>query len=79
MIQHFYSSDIMGHYLNDVYNTGICFVSKTTNELILVRFQVLTVTSMKMTVSLDVAACDLVETDRRFGSVYCLHRQGYER
>jgi hypothetical protein len=39
------------------------------------RFQVLTVTSMKMTVFWDVAPCDLVEVYRRFKGACCLHHQ----
>jgi hypothetical protein len=44
----------------------------------LMRFQVLTATSMKMTVFWDVAPCSLVATDRRFRGVHCLHHQGDE-
>jgi hypothetical protein len=40
------------------------------------RFLVLTAASMKITVFWDVAACCLVETDRRFRGVYCLHHHG---
>jgi hypothetical protein len=43
-----------------------------------VSFQVLTATSMKMTVFWDVASCSLIETDRRF-STYRLRRQGTSR
>jgi hypothetical protein len=38
-----------------------------------VRCQVLTVAFMKMTAFCDIAPCSLVEIDRRFRSVYCLH------
>jgi hypothetical protein len=31
--------------------------------------------SLKMTALWDIAPCSLVEVDRRFGSVYCLHQQ----
>jgi hypothetical protein len=31
---------------------------------------------MKMAVLWDTEPCDLLETDRRFGSDYCLHRYG---
>jgi hypothetical protein len=40
------------------------------------RFQVLTLASMKMAVFWDVATCNLVEIDRRFRDAYCLHYQG---
>jgi hypothetical protein len=39
-----------------------------------VRFQILTATSMKMTVFLDVAPCSLVEIDRRFRGFRVTHR-----
>jgi hypothetical protein len=38
-----------------------------------VRFQVLTTAIMKTVVFWDVAACSLVEIDRRFRGAYCLH------
>jgi hypothetical protein len=41
-----------------------------------VRFQVLTATNLQMTVFWDVALCCVVEIDRRFEGVYCLHHQG---
>jgi hypothetical protein len=41
----------------------------------MVRFQVLTAASMKMTLFWDVAPCSLVEIDRHFGGTYCLHHQ----
>jgi hypothetical protein len=41
-----------------------------------VRFQVLTATSMGMAVFCDVVPCSLVEIDRRFTGTYCLHLQG---
>jgi hypothetical protein len=43
-----------------------------------VRFQVLTASSMKTTVFLDVAPYSLVYIDRRFRSAYCFHHQGDE-
>jgi len=43
-----------------------------------VRFQVLTVVSMKFRVFWDVAPCIHVEVDRRFRGVYCLHHQSDE-
>jgi hypothetical protein len=42
----------------------------------IVRFQVLTVASMKMVVFWDVAPCSLAEIYRRFRGVYSLHHQG---
>jgi hypothetical protein len=41
-----------------------------------VRFQVLTATSMKMTVFWDVVPCSVVEIDCRFRGAYCLLHQG---
>jgi hypothetical protein len=43
---------------------------------IIVRFQVLTVASMKVTVLLDLKACSLAEIDWRFSGDYCLHHLG---
>jgi hypothetical protein len=43
-----------------------------------VRFQVLTVMSMKMTVFWDVTPYSLVDIDRRFRGTCCLHHQGNE-
>jgi hypothetical protein len=43
-----------------------------------VRYQVLTVASMKMTVFWDVAPCGSMEIDQRFRGAYCLNRQGNE-
>jgi hypothetical protein len=40
----------------------------------LVRFQVLTAASMKMTAFWNTAPCSLVEVDRRFRGAYCLHQ-----
>jgi hypothetical protein len=37
------------------------------------RFQVLTVTSMKIRAFWDTGPCSIVEVDRRFRGVYCLH------
>jgi hypothetical protein len=42
-----------------------------------VRFQVLTVASMKMTVFWNVALCSLVEVYRCFRGACCLHHQAY--
>jgi hypothetical protein len=39
----------------------------------LVRFQVLTTASMKMTLFWDVAPCSHVEASRRLRDAYCLH------
>jgi hypothetical protein len=41
-----------------------------------VRFHVLTVASMKMTVFWDAAPCSLIETDWCFRGAYCLQHQG---
>jgi hypothetical protein len=40
------------------------------------RFQVLTMTSMKMAVILNVAPCSLVDIERRFDGDYFLHHEG---
>jgi hypothetical protein len=40
------------------------------------RFQVLTVVGMSMTVFWDVAPCSLVYVYKRFGGAYCPHHQG---
>jgi hypothetical protein len=40
----------------------------------LVRFQVLTAVTMKMTAFWDIAACSLVEDDRRFRGACCILR-----
>jgi hypothetical protein len=47
---------------------------QTATLLVIVRFQVLTAASMKMTVFWDVAPCSLVEIYRRFRGAYCLYR-----
>jgi hypothetical protein len=44
-----------------------------------VRFQVLTVASMKMIVFWDAVPCSLIKPDRHFGGAYCLHHQGDSR
>jgi hypothetical protein len=44
-----------------------------------VRFQVLILTSMKMTVFWDVAQCSLVKVNRRFRGTRCLHHQDDEQ
>jgi hypothetical protein len=43
---------------------------------ILVGFEVLTVTSMKMAVFWVVAPCSLVEVYQRFSGTCCFHHQG---
>jgi hypothetical protein len=43
---------------------------------VMVIFQILTATSVKMAVSLDVAQFSLVDIDRRFRGAYYLHHQG---
>jgi hypothetical protein len=40
-------------------------------KICFMRFQILTVTSMKMTAFWDIAPCNLTEVDRRFRDVYC--------
>jgi hypothetical protein len=42
----------------------------------IVRFQVLTATSMKFEVYWDVAPCSHFEVDRHFRGAYCLYHQG---
>jgi hypothetical protein len=42
-----------------------------------VRFQVLAAANIQMTVFWDIASCGVIEVDRRFRGVYCLHHQGY--
>jgi hypothetical protein len=44
-----------------------------------VRFKVLTASSMKTTVSWDVAPSSLIEIDRRFGGAYFLHQKTARR
>jgi hypothetical protein len=41
--------------------------------VVLVRFEVLTETNIKIATFWGVASCDLVDTDRRFGGACCLH------
>jgi hypothetical protein len=43
-----------------------------------VRFQVLMAAGMKVTAFWDIAPCSLIEVERRFRGVYCLHHQGVE-
>jgi hypothetical protein len=50
--------------------------SQVWNSKYIVRFEVLTAASMKMTVFWYIAPCSLVEIDRRFRGAYCLHNQG---
>jgi hypothetical protein len=52
-----------------------CFI--TTIFILIVRVQVLTEDSMKMTAFLDIAPCSLGEIHRRFRGAYCLNHQGY--
>jgi hypothetical protein len=40
-----------------------------------VRFQVLTAASMKMTSFCDIVSCGLVDVDRRFRGTYCFYHQ----
>jgi hypothetical protein len=63
-------------------NVGICLQvhlalqSRRQNIDRLVRFQVLTAASVKITVIWDFVSCSLVEVDRRFRGAYCLHHHG---
>jgi hypothetical protein len=52
-----------------------CYVIRTSPEVsvYVVRSQVLTAASMKMTAFWDIALCSLVEVDRRFRGAYWLH------
>jgi hypothetical protein len=52
-----------------------CFSSLVT-KFDHVRFQIFTAVSLKMTAFWATQPCSLVEVDRRFGGVYCLHHQG---
>jgi hypothetical protein len=52
----------------------IC-VTEDSEQLILVRFQILTSDTMKITVLWDVAPCCLIEVCRCFKGAYCLHHQ----
>jgi hypothetical protein len=45
------------------------------NFIILLRFQVLMVESMKMTAFWNMALSSLVEVDQLFRGAYCLHHQ----
>jgi hypothetical protein len=53
------------------FGNTIITIFKTGENML--KFEIVAVASMKMTVSWDVAPCSLVETDRRFRDVYCLH------
>jgi hypothetical protein len=68
----------MNHYSNVTDNSlfGQCPLYKNCyhmNKFCVVRFQVITVVSVKMTAFWDVALCSLVEVDQHFRGVYCLH------
>jgi hypothetical protein len=58
--------------------TGKVYSSEYTN-IAKVLIQVLTTTSMKMVIFWDVAACSLVDIDRRFRGAYCLHHRPEDR
>jgi hypothetical protein len=45
-------------------------------SFILVKFQVLTAANMKVRAFWNRASCSLVEVDRSFRGMYCLHHQG---
>jgi hypothetical protein len=55
---------------------SLCALHFSSLFLVLVRFQVFTAASIKMTVFWDVVPCSLVEIGCRFGGAYCLHHQG---
>jgi hypothetical protein len=52
------------------------FVQNFIIMFLYMRFQVLTVASIKFRVFWNVAPCSQVDVDRRFRGVYCLHHQG---
>jgi hypothetical protein len=54
----------------------ICFLREAFENITKMRFEILTVTSMKMAVFWDVAPCSLIDIDRRFRGAYCHHHQG---
>jgi hypothetical protein len=56
--------------VNDATNLTI-----TKNRLTYVRFQVLTASSIKVTVFWDLASCSLIEINRSSRSAYCIHHQ----
>jgi hypothetical protein len=60
------------------YNLVIMNKTQMLRILDFVRFQVLTLMSMKMAVFGYVAPCSLVDTDSRFRGAYCLYHQGDE-
>jgi hypothetical protein len=45
-------------------------------RIALVRFQVITAASMKMTAFWDIVPCSVVGVDRHFRGAYFLHHQG---
>jgi hypothetical protein len=79
MLRTYYRKQVnRGQLINNLLNIFIDGLSLKINLTFdLVRFQVLTATSMKMAVLWDVAPCSLVEIDQRFRGDSCLHHQGY--
>jgi hypothetical protein len=57
-------------------SAGELHLTILAGQLIKLRFQVLTVPSMKMPALWAVALCSLMEVDQRFRGVYCFHIQG---
>jgi hypothetical protein len=57
----------------------MCLDRTQEDQPFLVRFQVLTAMSMKMTVFWDIAPCSLVEINLYFRGTYCLHHQSDHR
>jgi hypothetical protein len=55
-----------------------CMVSYHVEWVLHVRFQVLTMVSMKMIAFWDIAPRSLIVVDRHFRGAYCLHHQGDE-
>jgi hypothetical protein len=70
--------EILGLYLQpEAVNYGYPNPTEPLKESYLsVRFQVLTVASMKIRAFWDIAPCGLLGVDLRFRDAYCLHHQG---
>jgi hypothetical protein len=67
--------DVLKHG-TDIETTRKVWTRMCVIYLRMVRFQVLTATSIKMAVFWVVAPCSLVDIDRRFSGAYCLHHEG---
>jgi hypothetical protein len=59
-----------------LFNSSLLSLSFTAFVPLTNWFQVLTASSMKMTVVWDVVPCSLVEVEQRFRGARCLHHQG---